>query len=65
MVLCFQHKVLRTLGCKVVESDPPEEDRLPLLNEVWKFLAKVKNPKVQFLAQFCVLSLIYQKPALC
>ena len=30
----------------LVMADPPEEQKLPLLNEVWKVIMKLKNPGV-------------------
>ena len=37
---------LEALGKSAVNGEPAEADRLPLLNEVWKLLLKVKNAKV-------------------
>merc|ERR1739838_36794 len=41
------HKLmaLEALGKSAVNGEPAEADRLPLLNEVWKLLLKVKNAK--------------------
>jgi len=36
---------LEALGNCVIKGEPPQQDRLPLLNEVWKLLVKVKNPQ--------------------
>nr|CAB3226529.1 UPF0505 protein C16orf62-like [Phallusia mammillata] len=38
-------RVFQTLAKKVIKSDPPEDDRLPLLNDVWKLLMKIHHPK--------------------
>ncbi|CAK8684337.1 unnamed protein product [Clavelina lepadiformis] len=40
-----KYVVYQTLGEKVVKADPPEAERLPLLNEVWKVLVKIRNPE--------------------
>jgi len=42
----FQHLLDRTLGLCLVMASPPEEQRLPVLNEVWKSIMKLKNPGV-------------------
>ena len=42
----FQHLLERTLGLCLVLAPPPEEQRLSVLNEVWKSIMKLKNPGV-------------------
>ncbi|XP_076073296.1 VPS35 endosomal protein-sorting factor-like [Mytilus galloprovincialis] len=39
-----KHLLDRTLGLCLVMASPPEEQRLPVLNEVWKSIMKLKNP---------------------
>ncbi|XP_052071007.1 VPS35 endosomal protein-sorting factor-like [Mytilus californianus] len=39
-----KHLLDRTLGLCLVMASPPEEQRLPVLNEVWKSIIKLKNP---------------------
>ncbi|XP_041364483.1 VPS35 endosomal protein-sorting factor-like isoform X2 [Gigantopelta aegis] len=39
-----KHLLYRTLGICVVMADPPEDQRLAVLNEVWKAVVKLKNP---------------------
>lgn len=36
--------LFRTLGLCLVVSDPPENERLQILNDVWKIVTKLKNP---------------------
>lgn len=36
----------RSLGLCLVMADPPEDQRLPVLNEVWKVVMKLKHPAV-------------------
>ncbi|XP_064636614.1 VPS35 endosomal protein-sorting factor-like [Lineus longissimus] len=39
-----KHLLHRTLGLCLVMADPPEDQRLAVLNEVWKVIMKLKNP---------------------
>ncbi|XP_063444782.1 VPS35 endosomal protein-sorting factor-like [Mytilus trossulus] len=39
-----KHLLDRTLGLCLVMASPPEEQRLPVLKEVWKSIMKLKNP---------------------
>lgn len=39
-----KHTLFRTLGLCLVVADPPENQRLQILNEVWKIVMKFKNP---------------------
>ncbi|EEC15414.1 esophageal cancer associated protein, putative, partial [Ixodes scapularis] len=39
-----KHVMFRTLGLCLLVSDPPEEQKLQVLNEVWKVVSKLKNP---------------------
>lgn len=45
-MIIFQYLLDRTLGLCLVMASPPEEQRLPVLNEVWKSIMKLKNPGV-------------------
>lgn len=35
----------RSLGLNLALADPPESDRLQILNEAWKVITKLKNPQ--------------------
>ncbi|GIY19382.1 VPS35 endosomal protein-sorting factor-like [Caerostris darwini] len=39
-----KHLLFRTLGLCLVVADPPENERLQILNDVWKIVTKLKNP---------------------
>eukprot|EP00058_Branchiostoma_floridae_P021627 XP_002607117.1 hypothetical protein BRAFLDRAFT_68089 [Branchiostoma floridae] len=39
-----KHELYASLGANMVLADPPEEQRLQTLNEVWKVVMKLKNP---------------------
>ncbi|XP_022318792.1 VPS35 endosomal protein-sorting factor-like [Crassostrea virginica] len=39
-----KHYLYRTLGLCLVMADPPEDQLLSVLNEVWKTVMKLKNP---------------------
>ncbi|KAG8173555.1 hypothetical protein JTE90_003498, partial [Oedothorax gibbosus] len=39
-----KHLLFRTLGLCLVVADPPESERLQILNDVWKIVTKLKNP---------------------
>ncbi|KAG1676021.1 UPF0505 protein C16orf62 [Nymphon striatum] len=39
-----RHILFRTLGLCLVVADPIEEEKLQILNEVWKVVTKLKNP---------------------
>ncbi|XP_076309475.1 VPS35 endosomal protein-sorting factor-like isoform X2 [Tachypleus tridentatus] len=39
-----KHLLYRTLGLCLVVADPPDDQRLQMLNEVWKVVTKLKNP---------------------
>ncbi|XP_062589752.1 VPS35 endosomal protein-sorting factor-like [Saccostrea cucullata] len=39
-----KHFLYRTLGLCLVMADPPEDQQLAVLNEVWKTVMKLKNP---------------------
>ena len=45
----FQHLLFRTIGTCLVIASPPEDQRLTVLNEVWKSLVKLKNPEVSLI----------------
>ncbi|XP_029432414.1 VPS35 endosomal protein sorting factor-like isoform X2 [Rhinatrema bivittatum] len=40
-----KHLLFRSLGRNLAMADPPENDRLQILNEAWKVIAKLKNPQ--------------------
>ena len=50
----WQHLLYRSLGLCVAMADPPEDQRLNLLNEVWKVVTKLKNPAVGFVFLLCL-----------
>nr|XP_002131713.1 UPF0505 protein C16orf62-like [Ciona intestinalis] len=37
-------RVLKSLGKKLIETEPPSGDKLTILNETWKMLVKIRNP---------------------
>uniref|UniRef100_A0A4W3ISZ2 VPS35 endosomal protein-sorting factor-like n=1 Tax=Callorhinchus milii TaxID=7868 RepID=A0A4W3ISZ2_CALMI len=41
-----KHILFRSLGMNLALADPPENDRLQILNEAWKVITKLKNPQV-------------------
>ncbi|XP_057342970.1 VPS35 endosomal protein-sorting factor-like isoform X7 [Manis pentadactyla] len=40
-----KHFLFRSLGLNLALADPPEADRLQILNEAWKVITKLKNPQ--------------------
>ncbi|XP_078097064.1 VPS35 endosomal protein-sorting factor-like isoform X2 [Mustelus asterias] len=40
-----KHLLFQSLGLNLILSDPPENDRLQILNEAWKVITKLKNPQ--------------------
>nr|XP_033818832.1 VPS35 endosomal protein sorting factor-like isoform X4 [Geotrypetes seraphini] len=40
-----KHLLFRSLGINLALADPPENDRLQILNEAWKVITKLKNPQ--------------------
>ncbi|XP_069590256.1 VPS35 endosomal protein-sorting factor-like isoform X2 [Ranitomeya imitator] len=40
-----KHLLFRSLGLNVALADPPENDRLQILNEAWKVITKLKVPQ--------------------
>ncbi|XP_015271594.1 PREDICTED: UPF0505 protein C16orf62 homolog [Gekko japonicus] len=40
-----KHLLFRSLGRNLALADPPEGDRLQILNEAWKVITKLKNPQ--------------------
>ncbi|XP_063286402.1 VPS35 endosomal protein-sorting factor-like [Pelobates fuscus] len=40
-----KHLLFRSLGLNVALADPPENDRLQILNEAWKVITKLRNPQ--------------------
>uniref|UniRef100_A0A4W3I4R3 VPS35 endosomal protein-sorting factor-like n=1 Tax=Callorhinchus milii TaxID=7868 RepID=A0A4W3I4R3_CALMI len=40
-----KHILFRSLGMNLALADPPENDRLQILNEAWKVITKLKNPQ--------------------
>lgn len=47
-LIIFQHLLFRSLGLNLALADPPENDRLQILNEAWKVITKLKNPQVSY-----------------
>uniref|UniRef100_A0A8V5H7N3 VPS35 endosomal protein-sorting factor-like n=1 Tax=Melopsittacus undulatus TaxID=13146 RepID=A0A8V5H7N3_MELUD len=47
-----KHLLFRSLGLNLALADPPENDRLQILNEAWKVITKLKNPQVSY-SLFC------------
>ncbi|XP_042908545.1 VPS35 endosomal protein-sorting factor-like isoform X2 [Parasteatoda tepidariorum] len=39
-----KHLLFRTLGLCLISADPPENEKLQLLNDIWKIVTKLKNP---------------------
>ena len=42
----IQHLLFGSLGRSVACADPPESERLTILNEAWKVVTKVRSPQV-------------------
>ncbi|XP_040829226.1 VPS35 endosomal protein-sorting factor-like isoform X3 [Ochotona curzoniae] len=40
-----KHLLFRSLGLNLALADPPENDRLQILNEAWKVITKLRNPQ--------------------
>ncbi|XP_030068287.1 VPS35 endosomal protein-sorting factor-like [Microcaecilia unicolor] len=40
-----KHLLFRSLGINLALADPPENDRLQILNEAWKVITKLKSPQ--------------------
>ncbi|XP_065749488.1 VPS35 endosomal protein-sorting factor-like isoform X3 [Phocoena phocoena] len=40
-----KHLLFRSLGLNLALANPPESDRLQILNEAWKVITKLKNPQ--------------------
>ncbi|XP_031288974.2 VPS35 endosomal protein-sorting factor-like isoform X1 [Camelus dromedarius] len=40
-----KHLLFHSLGLNLALADPPEGDRLQILNEAWKVITKLKNPQ--------------------
>uniref|UniRef100_A0A8D2JCE9 VPS35 endosomal protein-sorting factor-like n=1 Tax=Varanus komodoensis TaxID=61221 RepID=A0A8D2JCE9_VARKO len=40
-----KHLLFRSLGQNLALADPPESDRLQILNEAWKVITKLKSPQ--------------------
>ncbi|XP_073071599.1 VPS35 endosomal protein-sorting factor-like isoform X7 [Manis javanica] len=40
-----KHLLFHSLGLNLALADPPEADRLQILNEAWKVITKLKNPQ--------------------
>ncbi|KAK3529378.1 hypothetical protein QTP70_029483, partial [Hemibagrus guttatus] len=41
----LQHLLFGSLGRSLACADPPESERLPILNEAWKVITKVRSPQ--------------------
>lgn len=46
MLYPFQHLLFGSLGRSLASADPPESERLTILNEAWKVITKVRSPQV-------------------
>lgn len=42
----LQHLLFGSLGRSLACADPPESERLTILNEAWKVVTKVRSPQV-------------------
>lgn len=42
----LQHLLFASLGRSLSCADPPESERLSILNEAWKVITKVRSPRV-------------------
>lgn len=42
----LQHLLFGSLGRSLARADPPESERLTILNEAWKVVTKVHSPQV-------------------
>ncbi|KAG8432982.1 hypothetical protein GDO86_017303 [Hymenochirus boettgeri] len=40
-----KHLLFQSLGLNVALADPPESDRLQILNEAWKVITRLRNPQ--------------------
>ncbi|XP_072416314.1 VPS35 endosomal protein-sorting factor-like [Chiloscyllium punctatum] len=40
-----KHLLFQSLGLNLALADPPENDKLQILNEAWKVITKLKNPQ--------------------
>uniref|UniRef100_A0AAY4CNQ0 VPS35 endosomal protein-sorting factor-like n=1 Tax=Denticeps clupeoides TaxID=299321 RepID=A0AAY4CNQ0_9TELE len=40
-----KHLLFSSLGRSLASADPPENERLPILNEAWKVITKVRSPQ--------------------
>uniref|UniRef100_A0A8C5N900 VPS35 endosomal protein-sorting factor-like n=1 Tax=Gouania willdenowi TaxID=441366 RepID=A0A8C5N900_GOUWI len=40
-----KHLLFGSLGCSLSSADPPESERLTILNEAWKVITKVRSPQ--------------------
>lgn len=48
IILFSQHLLFCSLGQNLALADPPEIDRLQILNEAWKVITKLKSPQVGY-----------------
>lgn len=46
LFVLLQHLLFGSLGRSLACADPPEAERLPILNEAWKVITKVRSPQV-------------------
>ena len=43
----LQYLLYRSLGTCLVMADPPDDQKLNVLNDVWKIVVKLKHPRVR------------------
>lgn len=54
----LQHLLFGSLGRSLACADPPESERLTILNEAWKVVTKVRSPQVLW-GQCCSLTGVF------
>ena len=47
VLLVAQHLLFGSLGRSLACADPPEAERLTILNEAWKVITKIRGPQVR------------------
>lgn len=60
----FQHLLFRTLGTCLAIADPPDDQKLSVLNDVWKPIMKLKNPAVSYQLHIVVKQLSFCVPSI-
>lgn len=51
----LQHLLFGSLGRSLACADPPEPERLTILNEAWKVVTKVRSPLVPTHTQILII----------